>query len=258
MSNPDKKSPNLSHLDHSSEENVVNSNNKRLRIKSHEVVNKPKRKRITPYQLTVLSDLFASTDTPNYQLRENTASKLNMTNREVQVWFQNRRAKVNRNRLQEQKKHDPFVYPICWTPPPDHHHQHHHPQTQTQQPSQQHHYPPQYLHHHHHDVAAPTAYQTEQQQRQHQDQYAVDVNQKLMNPPPNQNYSKMPFGEEHSTYDSQSSVTSSNSSTPTLYPQLSPQMRAIDILALAAEYVQRCDEEKRLTEERRKCWRPWD
>ncbi|KAF1803040.1 homeobox domain-containing protein [Mucor lusitanicus] len=176
MSNPDKKSPNLSHLDHSSEENVVNSNNKRLRIKSHEVVNKPKRKRITPYQLTVLSDLFASTDTPNYQLRENTASKLNMTNREVQVWFQNRRAKVNRNRLQEQKKHDPF----------------------------------------------------------------------------------MPFGEEHSTYDSQSSVTSSNSSTPTLYPQLSPQMRAIDILALAAEYVQRCDEEKRLTEERRKCWRPWD
>lgn len=51
------------------------------------VVNKPKRKRITPYQLTVLSDLFASTDTPNYQLRENTASKLNMTNREVQVFI---------------------------------------------------------------------------------------------------------------------------------------------------------------------------
>lgn len=36
MNNPDKKSPNLSHLDHSAEENVVNSNNKRLRIKSHE------------------------------------------------------------------------------------------------------------------------------------------------------------------------------------------------------------------------------
>ncbi|CAO0797649.1 unnamed protein product [Mucor circinelloides] len=253
MNNSDKKSPDLSHLNHSSEENVVNSNNKRLRIKSHEVINKPKRKRITPYQLAILSDLFASTDTPNYQLRENTASKLNMTNREVQVWFQNRRAKVNRNRLQEQKKHDPFVYPICWTPPPDHHH---HQQPQPQHPSQQHHYSQQYLHHHH-DVATPTVYQTEQQQRQQQEQYAADVNQKLMNPP-NQNYSKMPFEEEHSTYDSQSSVTSSNSSTPTLYPQLSPQMRPIDILALAAEYVQRCDEEKRLTEERRKCWRPWD
>lgn len=36
MNNPNKKSPNLSHLDHSAEENVVNSNNKRLRIKSHE------------------------------------------------------------------------------------------------------------------------------------------------------------------------------------------------------------------------------
>lgn len=47
--------------------------------------NKPKRKRITPYQFNVLSDLFLSTDTPNYQLRENTALKLNMTNREVQV-----------------------------------------------------------------------------------------------------------------------------------------------------------------------------
>lgn len=51
------------------------------------VINKPKRKRITPYQLAILSDLFASTDTPNYQLRENTASKLNMTNREVQVFI---------------------------------------------------------------------------------------------------------------------------------------------------------------------------
>lgn len=48
-------------------------------------INKPKRKRITPYQFKVLSDLFSSTDTPNYQLRENTAEKLNMTNREVQV-----------------------------------------------------------------------------------------------------------------------------------------------------------------------------
>ncbi|KAI8641850.1 hypothetical protein BD408DRAFT_483169 [Parasitella parasitica] len=246
MDNSDKTNPNLSHSDHSSEE-IVNGNNKRLRIKSHEVVNKPKRKRITPYQFTILSDLFASTDTPNYQLRENTASKLNMTNREVQVWFQNRRAKVNRGRLQEQRRHDPFIYPICWTPPPDQQQQ----QQQQQQPQQHqhhHHYPP--LYHPHHNPSLASA-QAEQQQSKHQ--HPVEVDHKLMNT----SFNKMSFGEEQ-TYDSQSSVTSSNSSTPTLYPQLSPHMRPIDILALAAEYVQRCDEEKRLTEERRKCWRPWD
>jgi hypothetical protein len=48
-------------------------------------IKKPKRKRITPYQFGILSELFASTDTPSYQLREVTAEKLNMTNREVQV-----------------------------------------------------------------------------------------------------------------------------------------------------------------------------
>ncbi|CEP12031.1 hypothetical protein [Parasitella parasitica] len=238
MDNSDKKNTDLSHFDHQSEENVVNSNSERLRIKSHEVINKPKRKRITPYQFTILSDLFASTDTPNYQLRENTATKLNMTNREVQVWFQNRRAKVNRGRLQEQRKHDPFIYPICWTPPPD----------QQQQQQQQHHYPP--LYHTHHNPSLASVQAEQQQSKHHQ---AVDVDHKLMNP----SFNKMSFVEEQS-YDSQSSVTSSNSSTPTLYPQLSAHMRPIDVLALAAEYVQRCDEEKRLTEERRKCWRPWD
>ncbi|CEG81021.1 hypothetical protein RMATCC62417_15271 [Rhizopus microsporus] len=63
----------------------------------------------------------------------------------------------------------------------------------------------------------------------------------------------------NSSNSSQSSVTSSIASTPTtLYSQIPPQMRPIDILALAAEYVQNCDEEKRLAEERRKSWRPWD
>ncbi|CAO3653580.1 unnamed protein product [Mucor hiemalis] len=184
--------------------------NKRLRIKSHEAINKPKRKRITPYQFKVLSDLFSSTDTPNYQLRENTAEKLNMTNREVQVWFQNRRAKVNRSRLQEQRRHDPFIYPICWTPP-------------------------------------------HSQQQFHQIEDHSKYN--LLHTYQNDNGQRSPQ-ENH--YDSQSSVTSSNSSTPTLYPQLLPHMRPLDILALAAEYVQRCDEEKRFTEETKKSWRPWD
>ncbi|KAG0140450.1 hypothetical protein CROQUDRAFT_357196 [Cronartium quercuum f. sp. fusiforme G11] len=60
---------------------------------------KPKRKRITPEQLSVLSNLFMLTDTPAFDVREATGAKLGMTNREVQVWFQNRRAKVTRQKF---------------------------------------------------------------------------------------------------------------------------------------------------------------
>ncbi|KAI9287596.1 homeobox domain-containing protein, partial [Umbelopsis sp. AD052] len=60
---------------------------------------KAKRKRITPEQLVDLLALFEKTDTPSFEVREKLANQLNMTNREVQVWFQNRRAKVNRARL---------------------------------------------------------------------------------------------------------------------------------------------------------------
>ncbi|KAI8364880.1 homeobox domain-containing protein [Choanephora cucurbitarum] len=78
--------------------------NKIKRQKKSEEVDKPKRKRITPEQFCLLSELFQQTDTPSHELREKLAKKLNMTNREVQVWFQNRRAKVNRIRLQEQEE----------------------------------------------------------------------------------------------------------------------------------------------------------
>ncbi|KAH8921714.1 homeobox-domain-containing protein, partial [Atractiella rhizophila] len=61
---------------------------------------KPKRKRITPEQLEVLTELFEQTDTPSFEIRESLAGRLSMTNREVQVWFQNRRAKMNRLRAQ--------------------------------------------------------------------------------------------------------------------------------------------------------------
>ncbi|KAI8097169.1 uncharacterized protein BX664DRAFT_356431 [Halteromyces radiatus] len=67
-------------------------------------ITKPKRKRITPDQFRTLSNFFLQTDTPNHELRDKISKLLNMTNREVQVWFQNRRAKVNRIKLQEQQK----------------------------------------------------------------------------------------------------------------------------------------------------------
>ncbi|KAG0180657.1 hypothetical protein DFQ28_002931 [Apophysomyces sp. BC1034] len=82
----------------------VREDNKNKTTKSSrpQVPAKAKRKRISPDQFRALSELFEQTDTPNYELRERLAKKLNMTNREVQVWFQNRRAK--RSRLQEQSQ----------------------------------------------------------------------------------------------------------------------------------------------------------
>lgn len=136
------------------------------------------------------------------------------------VWFQNRRAKINRNKLQEQKRHDPFIYPISsWSSSPS---------TTKSPPSVQ--------------ATLPSSSSSSSYTNQPYYYYTPD-----------------------NEFDSTSSVTttttavSSCSSTPTLYPQLLPHMRPLDILALAAEYIARCDEEKRLTEEqRRKCWRPWD
>ncbi|KAJ2636997.1 hypothetical protein GGF40_002653 [Coemansia sp. RSA 1286] len=65
---------------------------------------KAKRKRITPEQLKELTSIFEKTDTPTHDIREELSKKLNMTNREVQVWFQNRRAKYNRMRIEHQRQ----------------------------------------------------------------------------------------------------------------------------------------------------------
>ncbi|GJN91698.1 hypothetical protein Rhopal_004721-T1 [Rhodotorula paludigena] len=54
---------------------------------------RPKRKRITPEQLVKLVAIFDTTDSPSYEIRETLSTECGMTNREVQVWFQNRRAK---------------------------------------------------------------------------------------------------------------------------------------------------------------------
>ncbi|KAI8888010.1 homeobox-domain-containing protein, partial [Backusella circina FSU 941] len=59
---------------------------------------KAKRKRISPAQYNRLMEIFDQTDTPSSEIRENLANELDMTKREVQVWFQNRRAKMNRSK----------------------------------------------------------------------------------------------------------------------------------------------------------------
>ncbi|KAJ2382887.1 hypothetical protein GGI05_005507, partial [Coemansia sp. RSA 2603] len=65
---------------------------------------KAKRKRISPEQLKELTAVFDKTDTPTHDIREELSKKLSMTNREVQVWFQNRRAKYNRMRIEQQRQ----------------------------------------------------------------------------------------------------------------------------------------------------------
>ncbi|KAI5474399.1 homeobox protein YOX1/YHP1 [Pseudohyphozyma bogoriensis] len=84
---------------------------------------KPKRKRITPEQFSALTSLFDQTESPSFDVREQLGLKLGMTNREVQVWFQNRRAKMNRLKAQgaattsasEEEQKDPSPGPAQTT-----------------------------------------------------------------------------------------------------------------------------------------------
>ncbi|KAL1924943.1 uncharacterized protein VTP21DRAFT_4597 [Calcarisporiella thermophila] len=52
-----------------------------------------KRTRASPEQLAVLEDVFATNSSPNSKIREMLAERLGMSERSVQIWFQNRRAK---------------------------------------------------------------------------------------------------------------------------------------------------------------------
>jgi hypothetical protein len=53
-----------------------------------------KRTRATAEQLAVLEDTFSVNVSPNSKLRKQLADQLKMTDRSIQIWFQNRRAKV--------------------------------------------------------------------------------------------------------------------------------------------------------------------
>ncbi|RKP39676.1 homeobox domain-containing protein, partial [Dimargaris cristalligena] len=55
-----------------------------------------KRKRLTPEKLTLLCSVFAHEQKPNAEKRKQLSDQTGMTPREVQVWFQNRRAKYKR------------------------------------------------------------------------------------------------------------------------------------------------------------------
>lgn len=53
-----------------------------------------KRTRATAEQLAILEDTFAVNVSPNGKLRKQLAERLKMNERSIQIWFQNRRAKV--------------------------------------------------------------------------------------------------------------------------------------------------------------------
>jgi hypothetical protein len=49
-----------------------------------------KRQRATPDQLSILEEAFLVNNSPNAKLREMIAERIRMTERSVQIWFQNR------------------------------------------------------------------------------------------------------------------------------------------------------------------------
>jgi hypothetical protein len=63
---------------------------------SSESLSKKKRQRTTPEQLDVLEQYFETDKMPSQQIRTDLAKKLGMSSRRVQIWFQNKRAKLKR------------------------------------------------------------------------------------------------------------------------------------------------------------------
>lgn len=64
-----------------------------------------KRQRATPHQLSVLKSEFDINQTPNAKTREEIGRRIDMTERSVQIWFQNKRAK---NKLLAKKQTTSF------------------------------------------------------------------------------------------------------------------------------------------------------
>ncbi|OAD73910.1 Homeodomain-like DNA binding domain-containing transcription factor, partial [Phycomyces blakesleeanus NRRL 1555(-)] len=52
------------------------------------------RMRATPKQLELLEKTFSINPSPNNRMREQMSKELAMSERSIQIWFQNRRAKV--------------------------------------------------------------------------------------------------------------------------------------------------------------------
>lgn len=94
-----------------SPQNMPNTtnNNAVTSTSSSSTTEKPKhrkRTRATAEQLAVLENTFAVTVSPNAKLRKQLSERLKMSERSIQIWFQNRRAKVKhmQKRAQQQQQ----------------------------------------------------------------------------------------------------------------------------------------------------------
>jgi hypothetical protein len=74
--------------------NTVSADNNEEETSSSSAPPVRKRTRATADQLSVLEDTFAVNVSPNSKLRKQLAEQLQMSERSIQIWFQNRRAKV--------------------------------------------------------------------------------------------------------------------------------------------------------------------
>ena len=69
---------------------------------------KKKRQRTSPEQLSILEQIFQGNRTPDYETRARLSKQLGMTPRRIQIWFQNKRAKMKK--IQQEEKEE-FCYP---------------------------------------------------------------------------------------------------------------------------------------------------
>jgi hypothetical protein len=70
---------------------------------SESLSNKKKRQRTSPEQLAILEQIFQTDKMPNQQTRVQLADQLGMSSRRVQIWFQNKRAKVKRSSMKNER-----------------------------------------------------------------------------------------------------------------------------------------------------------
>ena len=63
---------------------------------------KRKRQRTSPEQLLILEEIFKGNRTPDFETRDRLSKQLCMTPRRIQIWFQNKRAKMKK--LQQENK----------------------------------------------------------------------------------------------------------------------------------------------------------
>jgi hypothetical protein len=94
-----------------------------------------KRTRVTPSQLTVLEETFNVSATPDSKMRKQLAFKLQMPERSIQIWFQNRRAKVKmlQRRVLLRQEQEAARARLCAEATSQHGYPYWHPQLQQQQ-----------------------------------------------------------------------------------------------------------------------------